>query len=183
MVLRLKTHYSIQISVFRKGFYLNMENYIFVLTPANRKVTPNYCKLEEKYHIFTIAAQNCNNGITFSRSGKKITIQKIESNQIELILSSDSTLPSPSRSLSAFSRELIRLNEESHCLTDAIYNHTLFQTQLINMKKDINSTKEITEAELIVAITNLLFKPSNYNSMYRSNTINKLKELMLPFIR
>lgn len=104
-------------------------------------------------------------------------------NQIELILSYDSILPSPTRSLSAFSRELIRLNEESHCLTDAIYNHTLFQTQLINMKKDINSTKEITEAELIVAITNLLFKPSNYNSMYRSNTINKLKELMLPFIR
>ena len=51
------------------------------------------------------------------------------------------------------------------------------------MKKDINSTKEITEAELIVAITNLIFKPSNYNSIHRSNTINKLKELMLPFIR
>ncbi len=59
-----------------------MENYTFVLTPANRKITLNYCKLEEKYHIFTIAAQNCNNGITFSRSRKKIAIQKnrIESN-------------------------------------------------------------------------------------------------------
>ena len=51
------------------------------------------------------------------------------------------------------------------------------------MKKDINSTKDITEAELIVAITNLLFKPSDYNSIHRSNTINKLKELMFPFIR
>ena len=98
MVLKLKTHYSIQISVFRKGFYLNMENYTFVLTPANRKAILNYCKLEERYHIFTIAAQNCNNGITFSRSRKKIAIQKIESNQIELILSSDSALPSPTRS-------------------------------------------------------------------------------------
>ena len=55
MVLKLKTHYSIQISVFRKGFYLNMENYTFVLTPANRKAILNYCKLEERYHIFTIA--------------------------------------------------------------------------------------------------------------------------------
>ena len=28
-----------------------MENYTFVLTPANRKITLNYCKLEEKYQL------------------------------------------------------------------------------------------------------------------------------------
>lgn len=166
-----------------KGAIIAMENYTFILTPSNRKNSLNYLELEENFHIFSTATQNCNNGITFSRSGKKLKINKIEAVKIELVLSSTSPLPSPTRSLSAFSRELIRLNEEINCLTDAIYNHTLFQTQLLDVNKDISSSKEITEAELIVSITDLLFLPSNYDPIRRSNTINKLKDIMLPYIQ
>lgn len=159
-----------------------MEKYSFILTPSNKKSIIDFAELENKYRIFTSASENCNSGITFSRSGKKITLKKIEPNQITLVLSAISPLSSPTRTLSAFSREIIKLNEKYNCLTDAIYNHTLFNTRLEAVKKEITTIKEMTDAELIVSITNLIFSPSSYEPIRRENTINRLKEIMLPYI-
>lgn len=166
--------------------------YRFNLTAANRKALINFKDLEAQYHFFTNAANNCNLGITFKRAGKKITINNITSSNIELTLSSTTTLPSPTRTLSAYSRELIRLNREiksdnreTSPLDSAIYNHTLFHTELLeNIQDDNISAKDISKPELLKAIIDLLYSPSDcYNTTQKTKAISSLKEIMLPFIK
>lgn len=159
-----------------------MENYLFTLTPANRRIHIDFSNLEKQYSIFSLAVQNCNTGKTFSKSGKKIKIELIESKQIKLTLSSISHLSSPTRSLSAFSREIIRLNESLNCVTNAIYNHTLFQTQLTDTIIESKCIDDINNSELLLAVSELLLSPTKYNSLQGSHTIRQLKEIMLPYI-
>lgn len=162
-----------------------MEKYKFLLTAANRKAKIDFSKIEEEYSLFTKASSNCNAGVTFKRSGKAIAIEDITSESITLTLSSASALPSPTRTLSAYSRELIRINKETNVLSSSIYNHTLFNTTLIETIREPQGTiDEISDTELLKAITDLLFAPSGaYNTNQKRKTINKIKELMLPYIK
>ena len=161
-----------------------MHTYKFALTPANRKMSVNFKSLEDKYRIFTIAANNCNSGVTFRRTEKKIIIEQITDNQIELTLSSAAELSSPTRTLSAYSRELIRLDKESSLLDSLIYNHTLFRTELIEtVKTPQKSIDDISSAELLKAIVDLLYSSSKgYNTKQKNEAIAKLKEIVLPFM-
>lgn len=162
-----------------------MEFYKFKLTAANRKAIIDFNFIETNYHLLTKAAENCSSGVTFKRSGKKISIDKISSNYIILTLSSIYILPSPTRTLSAFSRELIRLDKKTNVLDSLIYNHTLFSTELLEtMRNPEISIDDITFPELLKSIIDLLYSPSNkYNTKQKNETILKLKELMLPFIK
>lgn len=161
-----------------------MHTYKFTLTPANRKMSVDFKYLEDNYRIFTLAANNCNSGVNFRRSKKKIIIEQITENQIDLILSSATELSSPTRTLSAYSRELIRLDKESSLLDSLIYNHTLFRTELIEIvKTPQKSIDTISSAELLKAIVDLLYSSTkSYNTKQKNEAIAKLKEIMLPFI-
>lgn len=161
-----------------------MYKYTFILSPANRKNNIEFNYLEDNYKIFTIAANNCNSGVTFRRSEKKIIIEQISQSQINLTLSSATELSSPTRTLSAYSRELIRLDKESSLLDSLIYNHTLFRTELIEtVKTSPKSIDNISSAELLKAIVDLLYSSTkNYNTKRKNEAIAKLKEIVLPFM-
>ena len=161
-----------------------MYTYKFILTPANRKKNVEFKYLEDNYRVFTIAANYWNSGVTFRRSKKKIIIEQITENQIDLTLSSATELSSPTRTLSAYSRELIRLDKESSLLDSLIYNHTLFRTELIEtVKTPQKSIDTISSAELLKAIVDLLYSSTkNYNTKEKNEAIAKLKEIVLPFI-
>lgn len=161
-----------------------MHTYKFTLAPANRKMSVNFKYLEDNYRIFTLAASNCNSGVTFRRSEKKIIIDQIAENQIDLTLSSATELSSPTRTLSAYSRELIRLDKENSLLDSLIYNHTLFRTELIEIVKTRQkSIDTISSAELLKAIVDLLYSSTkSYNTKQKNEAIAKLKEIVLPFI-
>lgn len=161
-----------------------MYSYRFKLTPADRKAVINFMDLEEKHHFFIQAAENCNLGVTFKRAEKKITIEQIGINHIYLTLSSVTELSSPTRTLSAYSREIFRLDKDSSLLDSLVYNHTLFRTELIEtIKAPERTIDSISSTELLKAIIDVLFSPSNsYNTKQKNETILKLKEIMLPFL-
>ena len=158
--------------------------YKFKLIAANRKITIDFSLLESKYHIFSKAAENCNAGITFKNDRKKIIIEDIKSDCIYLNLFSSSILPSPTRTLSAYSRELIRIDKENGCLNSIIYNHTLFSIELLeSVKNERIKSDDITYPELLKAIIDILYNPSNiYNATQKKKAISQIKEIMLPFI-
>ena len=161
-----------------------MEFYTFKLTAANRKAKLDFSFLEANHHILTKAAENCNSGVTFKRDGKRIKIDQITSDYILLTLSAISSLPSPTRTLSAYSRELFRLDKNMSLLNPMIYNHSLFYTELLEThKRSDASIDDITSPELLKAIIDLLYSPTkDYNTKQKRETITKLKEIMLPFI-
>ncbi len=161
-----------------------MHTYRFTLAPANRKINVNFKHLEDNYRIFSTAADNCNSGVTFRRAEKKIVVEQITEKQINLTLSSATELPSPTRTLSAYSRELIRLDKESGLLNSLIYNHTLFRTELIEtVKAPQKSIDTISYAELLKAIIDLLYSSTkSYNTKQKNDAITKLKEIVLPFM-
>lgn len=159
--------------------------YKFKLTAANRKANADFNFLEAGHHIFTKAAENCSSGVAFKREGKKIIVDQITSDYILLTLSSMSPLPSPTRTLSAYSRELFRLEKDSSLLDPLVYNHSLFNTELLETQKSAEkSIENITSPELLKAIIDLLYSSSNdYNTKQKRDAITKLKEIMLPFMR
>lgn len=161
-----------------------MESYIFKLTAANRKSNTNFETIELEHKLFSKAAKNCSTGITFKRTGKSISINSITTDCITLTLSATSSLSSPTRTLSAFSRELIQLDKDSNLLDDIIYNHSLFRTELLDTIQNCTlSAANISNPELLKAIIDLLFSPSNqYNTVQKKKAISSLKEIMLPFI-
>lgn len=162
-----------------------MEFYKFKLTAANRKADVDFNFLETGHQIFTKAAENCSSGVAFKRDGKKLIVNQIASDHILLTLSSVSPLPSPTRTLSAYSRELFRLEKDNSLLSPLVYNHSLFSTELLEIQKSSEkSVENITSSELLKAIIDLLYAPSNdYNTKQKREAISKLKEIMLPFMK
>lgn len=162
-----------------------MEFYRFSLSPADRKSTINFKEMEDNHHLLTTAANNCNIGVSFKRDGKKLIIEEITDSTILLTLSAITALHSPARTLSAYSRELIRIDKATCLLSSSIYNHTLFNTQLLdNIPSKKISVDQISDSELLKAIIDLLFSASEkYDLASKSNAINQLKEIMLPYMK
>lgn len=162
-----------------------MEIYRFKLSPADRKSTINFKEIENNTSLFTTAAYNCTQGVSFKRDGKKIVINNIEETFILLTLYSASPLPSPSRTLSAFSRELLRLDKAINQLADSVYNHTLFSTEQIDIVPDVEITvNDISDTTLVKSIIDLLYSPSeDIKQEQLLSTKKRLKEIMLPFIK
>lgn len=158
--------------------------YKFTLNPANRNVIADFQDIEKKSQIFSKAASNCTNGATFQRYEKKVFVREISQNYIKIDLYSPCELTSPKRTLSAYSRELIRLNKNINLLDNLIYNHTIFRTELIETKNTPQkSIDDVSSTDLVKSIIDLLYSTTNnYNIKLRKKTIEKLKEIMLPFI-
>lgn len=160
-----------------------MEIYKFELTPANRKSHIDFKDIEEQHQLFSLAINNCNSGVSYKRDGKKLTLDKITSNYIHISLSSSTVLTAPKRTLSAFSRELIRLDKTNKCLTCSIYNHTLFNTKSIEVPMTSKMTiDQISDSFLLKSIIDLLYAPTTISEEERNKTIIQIKEIMLPFI-
>ena len=161
-----------------------MELYRFKLTPADRKSSLNFKSIDNNYNLFTTAAANCSQGVSFKRDGKKIVIDEINEKYIIITLQSSAPLSSPTRTLSAFSRELLRLDKETKLLENSVYNHTLFNTQQLEITPYEQMTiNDISDTVLLKAIIDLLYSPTEgIDSEHVSKAKIKLKEIMLPFI-
>ena len=161
-----------------------MELYRFKISPANKNSVMNFKEIEKNYYYFSVATKNCNIGLSFTRTGKQINIDKIEDDCIYLTLSSTAPLDAPTRTLSSFSRQLVSLDKEKNVLAPIIYNHCLFRTELIEVTKGTNiKSEDITSPELLKAIIDLLYTPTdNYNIVQKKKAISQIKEIMLPFI-
>lgn len=166
-----------------------MEKYFCELTVANIKAMSmtNFRSIEDQYHIFSEAAKNCNTGVNFRRKKKNIEIHAITQDHIQLILTSAVPLSAPYRTLSAFSRELLRLDHEKSlgCFENAIYNHTLFNTEIKVMAPSESSTIEISDisnSQLLKIMVDLLYTPLIESEQTRTQVINSIKEIVLPFL-
>lgn len=164
-----------------------MEYYRFQLLPANRKAGIDFEEIENNTNLFSVAAENCNQGLCFKRTKKEIEIEDISPESITLVLASASPLENAIRSLSGFSRELLRLDKENGTLRDCVYNHTLFRSQALEMLPQ-NRLSEVTisDSELIKAVIDLLFSNSpvyRKDLTKRETTIAGIKELLLPYIQ
>lgn len=160
-----------------------MENYYFKLTPANRAGKINFKEIEDSFQLFSIAANNCSTGLSFRRDGKKITIIEITDDYLKIILSSSFPLNAPKRTLSAFSRELLRLDQKTHCLSSSIYNHTLFNTEAIEMPaSDSMTVDDMSNSQLLKFMVDLLYTPLIESEQVRKQVINSIKEIALPFL-
>ncbi|MCM1187588.1 MAG: hypothetical protein NC251_13730 [Lachnoclostridium sp.] len=160
-----------------------MEIYKFELTAADRKATLNFELIEKEYQLFTTAAKNCNMGVSFKRDGKQIKIDNITPMCIYLTLTSVSPLPAPKRTLSAFSRELLRLDKEINLLSDSVYNHTLFNTNSIDASKvNIMSIDDISNVKLLKTMVDLLYTSWIEDEDERKKTIDKIKKIILPYM-
>ncbi len=160
-----------------------MEIYKFELTPADRKSTIDFESIEQDYRLFSDAANNCNMGVSFRRDGKQIKIDHIAPACICLTLTSTSPLSAPKRTLSAFSRELLRLDKQRGLLSDSVYNHTLFNTSFMDVSETGKiSVNDISNAELLKNMVNLLYTPWIENEKERITVIDEIKKILLPYI-
>ena len=154
-----------------------MELYRFKLTPADRKSSINLQEIENKYNLFSTAADNCSQGVSFKRDGKKIIINEITSQYMIITLYSAAPLTSPTRTLSAFSRELLRLDKTKNVLSDSVYNHTLFATeQLKPMMTPKNSIEDIADSTYLKAFIDLVYSGEHVEKL------NAIKEILLQYI-
>lgn len=161
-----------------------MEIYKFELTPADRKSTINFEAIEYEYQLFSKAANNCNLGVSFKRDGKQIKIDNITPTCIYLTLTSSSPLLAPRRTLSAFSRELFRLDKKTDLLSNSVYNHTLFNTNSIDTSEVSKTTiNDISNAELLKDMVNLLYTPWVEDEEERNTVIDEIKKILLPYMR
>lgn len=93
--------------------------------------------------------------------------------------------------MSAFSRELLRLNTElkkrkyRKIIDDMVYNHSLFRTEMIDKNAaPVQTIGNISSTELIKAIVDLLFSSdTGYSTNQKKETIDELKKIMLPYIK
>lgn len=163
-----------------------MEYYRFRLSPADRKAAINFEEIERNTNLFSVAADNCNQGLSFRQSGKEIEIEEIAPRSITLTLASAAPLANPVRSLSAFSRELLRLDREAGALRGCIYNHTLFSSQALKgLPQNRLSEITISDSELMKAMIDLLFSnaPAYKKDMKKRNAaIAEIKNILLPYI-
>lgn len=154
-----------------------MELYRFKLTPADRKSTINFQEIENKYSLFSTASDNCSQGVSFKRDGKKIIINEITSQYMIITLYSVAPLTAPTRTLSAFSRELLRLDKTKNILSDSVYNHTLFSTEqlkpVLTSKKNI---EDISDSDYLKAFIDLIYSSDHVEEL------KKIKEILLQYI-
>lgn len=162
-----------------------MELYRFSLTPSNRKALLNFLEIENQHHLFTTAAHNCTYGVSFKRDGKQIVIDNITEQTIDLTLFSVAPLTAPNRTLSAFSRELLRLDKHKDLLSSAIYNHTLFKTEILPnyLNENIITLEQVSDSEMLKSLVDLIFSTNlQIPPEQRTDAINAIKQIMLPFI-
>lgn len=158
-----------------------MELYRFKLTPARRKAKLNFSCIENDFSLFSLAANNCNQGVSFKRDGKKIIIDEITDTYLIITLQSSAPLHAPTRTLSALSRELLRLDKSSNVLSESVYNHTLFSTEpLPNIVYNNKKIEDIPDSEYLKTFFDLIGNDiikANY-----SKELNEIKTILLKII-
>ena len=163
-----------------------MQYYYFILTPANKKLMPgdfNFKKVEEETSLFSDSEKMANNG-AFKRDGKKVTIEEITENFIRVKLSCLAPLPNAGRSLSTFSRAIMR-HSSADVLKNCIYYNSLFNCEMIEVMEQAKDNREFSDTEFLKATIDLLFSNSiiyTHDPERRKATIDKLKELLLPYM-
>ena len=154
-----------------------MTTYMFKSFPANRSCNINLAEIEKQYHIFTTAVDKCNAGITFRKDGKKFSVYAINESSVTLVLTSETELSSPARTMSAFSRELLRLNTE-------LKKEKNTEKMIDKNAAPVQTIRNISSTELIKAIVDLLFSSdTGYSTNQKKETIDELKKIMLPYIK
>lgn len=129
-----------------------METHFIELSPANKECDIDFCRINEESFkgksIFKYAEDYANASDSFKRTGKKMEILEIRPKTIRIRIISETSLQMVSKSLSGFSRELIRIDGvredegKDRLFADCIYNHSLFKSTIV---ADVESLEETAE--------------------------------------
>lgn len=147
--------------------------YRFILTASRLKSGLVFSEHKEK---FSEAVRSINSGIVFQRTGKTLSIDKIQERSMEVTLESRGQLENPAKSLSAITRYLTTNYPE-------IFNKYLYNKTLMNMKLDSQSSspdplEKMNNSELLKRIIDILSEPE---SEKKKKTIAELKDTVTKF--
>lgn len=155
-----------------------MYSYRFELVPANKKSSISYKDYESD---IVASCAKVNQGVSFARDNKTITIESIDDKLITVVLSCTKPLENSSRCLSALSRELLKTDHKDAFMESA-YNKSLFIIKLSKNKDE----SDFTNIDLLHTITDLLFGYTSKNKAdeeQRQKTIKEIKALAQPYRR
>lgn len=117
----------------------------FELLPANKECQDSFLEIAKNYYdgmpIFEFATKYVNNSTSYARFGRKLEIVEISEHFLKVKLESESKLEMPSKALSGFTRELLRIDEILNPDSDKrffkrfIYNRTLFRSVQVDSEK------------------------------------------------
>ncbi len=157
--------------------------YFFHLSPSKSNSNIDYTD-EKVQNMLNEAVVAINNGLAFSRDGKKICINSIDISKIELTLSCKTALTHSARSLSALTRYLTTNYSEYFKLH--IYNKTLFNMNLISQESHFGlGTNEISDTDLLKGVIDILYTyttTTKKEADLRIDTIKQMKDLIKPFL-
>ena len=156
--------------------------YTLELKPTKKYKTIDYTSFIE---IFNEACRYINNGLSYTRDGKEITIKDINTDSFIVVLKSTNALQNPARSLSALTRFLTTYYPD--IFKEYIYNKTLFSMNLIESSCIYSDdASHISDEEMLKAIIDLLYAftaKSVSDTQKRKKTINQIKNLIKPYIK
>ncbi len=157
-----------------------MEIYYVKLTPAKPNALVDFSTTEAKKCI-TEAISATNKSSTYTKTEKSVSIIQICKSSILLRLISKSVLTTPSKSLSGFSRALLDKDNErkenglTELFTPAIYNRSLFSSELLRPNSDLLADEPISDSSALKFMVDLIFAPP---SECQQETLSEIKAIL-----
>ena len=126
----------------------------FELSAAKKDCSKKFSEVAEQLYngvpIFEHACDFVNNSASYKRSGRRLELVEVDDYHITVKLTSEGKLEMASKSLSGFTRELLRVDrelypeEQNHLFGEFLMNNTLFR----NVQVDVNSKETVRANEL-----------------------------------
>lgn len=132
------------------------------------------------------AITSVNNSFSATRYNRKLhLLQETDDQTLQVLMTSDTPVPSPTRSLSSLSRALVQLEKgKSPSLLDGrIINGRIFQTALLSENKLAQAA--ISDVDLIRELTSIIFGQSamnNRNKKLAREATEAVRDVVLDYL-
>lgn len=134
-----------------------MEEHFLKLSPANQNSSVDFLRISNEQfkgvRVLEYAMNHTNNSDSFKRARKELELVEVHARYLIVRITSEVPLQMVSKSLSGFSRELIRIDDireaeekKTRLFEDCVYNHSLFKSQIIEHPEEL--TEKISPTEL-----------------------------------
>lgn len=128
-----------------------MDIICFELSAANKACLKKFTEVAKQLYngvpIFEHACSFVNNSASYRRSGRRLELIDVQDYHIIVKLTSEGKLEMASKSLSGFTRELLRVDrelypeEENHLFGEFLMNSTLFRNVQVDVQNKVNIQK------------------------------------------
>lgn len=125
-----------------------MDIICFELSAANKDCSKKFTEVAKQLYngvpIFEHACSFVNNSASYRRSGRRLEMIDVQDCHITVKLTSEGKLEMASKSLSGFTRELLRVDrelypeEENHLFGEFLMNSTLFRNVQVDVQNKVN---------------------------------------------